>query len=60
MDEYLFIVLGKLRADRIKLRRELQAEAGLPEPDAAAPEHHSRRARRFNPYSELVEASWGE
>ena len=58
MDEYLFIVLGKLRADRIKLQRELQAEvASRTELSEASPaEHHSRRARRFDPDSEMAEA----
>jgi len=58
MDEYLFIVLGKLRADRIKLQREQQAEmASRPELSEAAPaEHHSRRARRFNPDTGMAEA----
>jgi len=57
MDEYLFIVLGKLRVDRIKLQRELQAEmASRTELSEGSPaERHTRRARWFNPDSEMAE-----
>lgn len=53
MDEYLFIVLARLRADRLKLEREARAESfGRRAPEEEfepRQERHSRRARRFNP-----------
>lgn len=56
MDEYLFIVLAKLRADRLKLEREARAESFgrrvLEEEFEQLPERRSPRARRFNPGSE--------
>ena len=56
MDEYLFIVLAKLRADRLKLEREARAESfgrHAPEETFEQPqERRSPRARRFVPGSE--------
>lgn len=49
MDEYLFVVLAKLKADRLKLAREERiAAAGqreLFEETRPAPQRHSRQAR---------------
>lgn len=59
MDEYLFVVLAKLGADRLKLEREARAESfGRYAPDAQIeplPERHSPRARRFDPESERLQ-----
>lgn len=56
MDEYLFIVLAKLKADRLKLEREGRAESfgrhALQDEFEPLQERHSPRARRFNPDSE--------
>lgn len=52
MDEYQLIVLAKLKADRLALRREARAEragqAQIGEPAWRSRQHSSRRARRFN------------
>lgn len=65
MDEYLFIVLAKLGADRLKLEREARAESfgrhAWGEEFEQLQERHSPRARRFNPGSErFQENSLGE
>jgi hypothetical protein len=56
MDEYLFIVLAKLRADRLKLEREARAESfgrhAREDEFGQLQERRSPRARRFNPGSE--------
>ena len=56
MDEYLFIVLAKLGADRLKLEREARAESfgryALEEEFEQLQERHSPRARRFNSSAE--------
>jgi hypothetical protein len=56
MDEYLFIVLAKLRADRLKLEREARAESfgrhAQEEAFEQPQERRSPRARRFVPGSE--------
>lgn len=57
MDDYLFIVLAKLKADRLKLQREQQAEQGRQQ--ASTGELHSRRARRVTPESEWFDAQVG-
>jgi hypothetical protein len=49
MDDYLFIVLAKLKADRLKLEREARTESsGRHE----LRESYSRRARRLGAGSE--------
>ena len=59
MDEYLFIVLAKLRADRLKLEREARAGSfGRRACDDAVEqpqERRSPRARRVNPGLERFE-----
>jgi hypothetical protein len=56
MDEYLFIVLAKLRADRLKLEREARAEScdrhAQEEAFEQLQERRSPRARRFVPGAE--------
>jgi hypothetical protein len=55
MDEYLFIVLAKLRADRLELEREARAESfgrRAQEQFEQLQERRSPRARRFVPGSE--------
>jgi hypothetical protein len=44
MDEYLFITLAKLKADRLKLEREQQAAAALAEPPAESPQYADQYA----------------
>ena len=39
MDEYLFITLAKLKADRLKLEREQQAAAAFAEPPVELPQY---------------------
>lgn len=54
MDEYLFIALAKLRADRLTLERGARAESvGDEASDGSGQpqERHSPRARRVNPGS---------
>jgi hypothetical protein len=61
MDDYLFIVLAKLKADRLKLQREQRAEQGSQDPLNGEPaQPGSRRARRFNPESEWSKSQLGE
>lgn len=60
MDEYLFIVMAKLGAERLKLEREARAVAGshggLHERWEPPPvRHQSQRARRFNPEIETLD-----
>lgn len=45
MDEYLFTVLAKLKADRLKLEREAKLKPTVSD-ELLAPEHRSPRARR--------------
>lgn len=56
MDEYLFIVLAKLRADRLKLEREARAGSfgrhALDDAVEPPQERRSPRARRVDPASE--------
>ena len=61
MDEYLFIVLAKLKADRLQLERQ-QRHAAVSDPDSgqrdffetsqAAAQHRSPKARWFSPQSD--------
>lgn len=55
MDEYLFIVMAKLRADQARLEREVQGQAAshAERMDAAQPARRSHPARGFNVDSEL-------
>lgn len=47
MDEYLFTVLAKLKADRLKLEREERQQAAAESLDfIETPPHRSPRARR--------------
>ena len=50
MDEYLFIALAKLKADRLKLEREQReaARASHPQDDEPDYHHHRASARWFN------------
>ena len=63
MDEYLFITLAKLKADRIKLQ-DAQAQPGNHPENHQVPTQpattHTRRARWFNADSELAEAGWSD
>ena len=45
MDEYLFITLAKLKADRLKLEREQRAAAVDDEPREGPNETHRHSAR---------------
>jgi hypothetical protein len=47
MDEYTFLVLAKLKADRLRLAREARATLAQPERQEARnnPRKHSRHAR---------------
>jgi hypothetical protein len=53
MDEYTFILLAKLKADRLKLEHQQAngAKATTDEPDAVST-HRSRRARWSSPAPE--------
>jgi hypothetical protein len=58
MDEYLFIALAKLKADRLKLEREQREAAREPFPGDEEPEHtHRASARWFNRIPEWREQS---
>lgn len=46
MDEYLFIALAKLKADRLKLEREARAAAPVADPDDRQPTESHRRSAR--------------
>ena len=43
MDEYLFILAARLKADRLKLAREARAALHLPSPSEQPTEYNSRR-----------------
>ena len=45
MDEYLFITMAKLKADRLKLEREQRAARVAEEPRPESVETHRRSAR---------------
>lgn len=45
MDEYLFITMAKLKADRLRLEREQRAREPVEEPDQQPVETHRRSAR---------------
>lgn len=49
MDDYTFITLAKLKADRLRLEREQRLAAPVPEPEAEQVEthRHSARTRSF-------------
>ena len=47
MDEYLFIALAKLRADRLKVERETQAQ-GVSDESGQPQERNLPRARQVN------------
>ena len=49
MDEYLFIALAKLKADRLKLEREQREAARVSEPRDDEPEHSHRASARWFP-----------
>jgi hypothetical protein len=58
MDEYTFILLAKLKADRLKLERQQANGPIVPtdEPDAVSA-HRSRRARWSSPAPEDLPVS---
>jgi hypothetical protein len=65
MDDYLFIVLAKLKADRLKLEREARAESSgrhaFDDEFGQLRESHSRRARRLGAGSQGFQRDlWGE
>lgn len=45
MDEYLFITMAKLKADRLRLEREPRAQEVVEEPRKQPEETHRRSAR---------------
>lgn len=45
MDEYLFITMAKLKADRLRLEREQRASDEAPEPRKQPIETHRQPAR---------------
>lgn len=45
MDEYTFIALARLKADRLRLEREQRLAAPISEPEAEQVETHRRSAR---------------
>ena len=47
MDEYLFIALAKLKADRLKLEREQREAARAPHPHDDEPEYTPRAPVRW-------------
>ena len=49
MDEYLFITLAKLKADRLKLEREQQAAAAYAEPPEPSAQHTATHSARQSP-----------
>ena len=49
MDEYLFIALAKLKADRLKLEREQREAARVPHPRDDEPEYSHRASARWFP-----------
>lgn len=48
MDEYLFLVLAKLKADRLKLEREQRAATSWTTDHARAASNGQRDAKRFS------------
>ena len=58
MDEYLFIALAKLKADRLKLEREERAAAPSPDLDEAQPSESQRRSARTSWFP--LKAEWKE
>lgn len=58
MDEYLFIALAKLKADRLKLEREERAAALSSEPAEAQLESRRRSAR--SPWFPSPTTEWRE
>ncbi|MFL6547418.1 MAG: hypothetical protein ACJ8OJ_01920 [Povalibacter sp.] len=58
MDDYLFIVMAKLKADRSRLERELLDGAGIGDikADAEVPEQRGTRKARW-PFAESPEAN---
>jgi hypothetical protein len=59
MDDYLFIVMAKLKADRSRLERERLEAAGRGDPkaDAAVPEHRGTQKARWS-LNESQENTW--
>lgn len=51
MDEYLFIMLAKLKADRLKLEREQRAAAYVEEPPLESLEQSTTHSARRAPHS---------
>jgi hypothetical protein len=49
MDEYLFITLAKLKADRLKLEREQQAATVIDEPPLESAQHPATHSARQSP-----------
>jgi hypothetical protein len=41
MDEYLFLTMAKLKADRLKLEREQRAQAEAQRPESRPPQRES-------------------
>jgi hypothetical protein len=58
MDEYTFIVMAKLKADRLKLQREQRAERTATAPADAESNTRYRRSTRTHWYSR--EPEWRE
>ena len=49
MDEYLFITLAKLKADRLKLEREQRAAPAIAEPPPKSAQHPATHSARQSP-----------